>query len=91
MKEPECNYSNSKNEQRPSLLDTTSAPKSETDTSATGSEVSKLLGTNGYLRNTLSDLLQSNKDLELRMARTESRLVQLMLHLGLDPQEKRYG
>ena len=30
------------------------------------------------------------KELDLRLARIESRLVQLMLHMGLDPYKKQY-
>ena len=31
------------------------------------------------------------ESIELRLARIESRLVQLMIHLGLDPYRKTYG
>ena len=91
MKDPECNYSHSKNEPRKSSPLMTSPPKSETVTNVTGSEASQLSETDGYMLKMLNALQTSNRDLELRTARIESRLVQLMIHLGLDPQEKRYG
>lgn len=31
-----------------------------------------------------------NNDIEKRLARIESRLVQLMLHMGIDPNERKY-
>ena len=37
-----------------------------------------------------SELLARIEYLTERLARVESRLVQLMLHLGLDPQKKHY-
>lgn len=37
-----------------------------------------------------AELLTRIEQLNERLARVESRLVQLMLHLGLDPQKKHY-
>lgn len=91
MKDPECNYSHSKNERKNSSPPTASPHKSVTDTNKTGSAVSKPLETSGYSPSMPNDSHPNNRDLEQRMARIESRLVQLMIHLGLDPQEKRYG
>lgn len=90
MKEDECNYSHSKNERRKSSPLTTSPPKYATVMNATGSAVSKPLETSGYSPNTQSDSHPSNSDLAARMARIESRLVQLMIHQGLDPYNKVY-
>jgi hypothetical protein len=91
MKDDECQYSHSKNVRNESSPPTTSAPKSVTVTKGIGPVVLKPSVTSGSLPNTSNDSQPSNKDLELRMARMESRLVQLMIHFGLDPQEKRYG
>ena len=91
MKDPECNYSHSKNERKNFSHPTTSHHKSVTDMNKTGSEVSKRLETSGSSQSMPNDSHPSNSMLEQRMARIESRLVQLMIHLGLDPQEKRYG
>ena len=90
MKDPECNYSHSKLERKNSSLLTTSPPKSVTVTKETGSAVSKSLETSGSLPNTPSVLHPSNSELAARMARIESRLVQLMIHQGLDPYNKVY-
>jgi hypothetical protein len=38
----------------------------------------------------MNDIQQQIENLERRMARIESRLVQLMIHLGADPYEKKY-
>lgn len=91
MKDDECQYSHSKNVRKEYSPPTTSRLKFATDTNETGSRASKSSVTSGSLPNTSNDSQPSNKDLELRMARMESRLVQLMIHFGLDPQEKRYG
>ena len=91
MKDPECNYSNSKNAPKSSSPPTTSPLKFETGTNRTGSEALDSSETVGYMLKMLNALQTSNRDLELRTARIESRLVQLMIHFGLDPQEKRYG
>ena len=91
MKEPECNYSHSKTEPTASSAPTMYPTKSVSDTNETGSEVLTPSETDGYMLRMLNALQTSNRDLELRTARIESRLVQLMMHLGLDPQEKRYG
>lgn len=91
MKDDECNYSHSKTERKNFSPPTTSLQKSVTVTNKTGFAVSKPLETSGFSQSTPSDSHPSNRDLEQRMARIESRLVQLMIHLGLDPQEKRYG
>jgi hypothetical protein len=36
------------------------------------------------------EIIQALNDLQARMARVESRLVQLMLHMGVDPHERHY-
>lgn len=90
MKDDECHYSHSKSEQKESLAATTSLKKYGPAISGTGYGVSKPLEPSGSLPNTLSDSQPSNKDLEQRMARIESRLVQLMIHQGLDPYTKVY-
>ena len=90
MKDDECQYSHSKLEQRKSLPPTTSVPKSVTVTNKTGSAVSKPLETSGFTPNTPSALQPSNSELAARMARIESRIVQLMIHQGLDPDTKVY-
>lgn len=56
----------------------------------TGCGVLQHLAVDGYSRNQRKDYQPSNNDLEMRLARIESRLVQLMLHFGLDPQRKYY-
>lgn len=38
----------------------------------------------------IAQLIASTEQLAERLARVESRLVQLMIHLGLDPQKKQY-
>ena len=88
MKDDECHYSHSKNELRKYLPPTTSRLRFETVMNETGSRASKSLETNGSLPNTSNDSQPSNKDLELRMARMESRLVKLMMHLGVSPQKE---
>lgn len=85
MKDDECHYSHSKLERKESSPPTTSRPKSVTVTNKTGSEASKTLETDGSLQSMLRNLLLSNKDLETRMVRIESRLVQLLLHIGATP------
>jgi len=90
MKDDECHYSHSKLEQKKSSPPTASLKKYGPAISGTGYGVSKPLETSGSLLNMPSDSQPSNKDLELRMARIESRLVQLMIHQGLDPYVKVY-
>lgn len=90
MKEDECNYSHSKLEQRNFLTTTTSHQKYVTDTNETGSPAYKPSETNGCSQSSQSGSHLSNKDIEQRMVRIESRLVQLMLHMGLDPYNKVY-
>ena len=90
MKDPECNYSHSKLERKNSSPPTTSPPKSVTDMRGTGSVASKHLETSGYSPNTPSVSHPTNSELAARMARIESRLVQLMIHQGLDPYTKVY-
>lgn len=85
MKDDECNYSHSKNEPNESSAPTMYPTKSVSDTSATGFEVSQPSAIDGYSLSTQDDLPPSNKDLERRMVRIESRLVQLMLFLGANP------
>jgi hypothetical protein len=62
---------------------------SNDDTKERGCGVLPPSAPDGYLRNPRKDLHQ-NSNLETRLARIESRLVQLMLHFGLDPQRKYY-
>jgi hypothetical protein len=90
MKDPECNYSHSKLERKNFSLPTTSPRKSVTDTNKIGYEASKVLETSGYSPSTPSVSQPSNSELAARMARIESRLVQLMIHQGLDPYNKVY-
>lgn len=90
MKDPECNYSHSKLERKNSSPPTTSPQKSVTAMKETGSVVSKPLETSGSLPNTPTVLHPSNSELAARMARIESRLVQLMIHQGLNPYAKVY-
>ena len=90
MKDPECNYSHSKLEHKSSSPPTTSPQKSVTAMKGIGSVVSKPLETSGSLPNTPSVLHPSNSELAARMARIESRLVQLMIHQGLNPYAKVY-
>lgn len=90
MKDDECNYSHSKNERKNFSPPTTSPHKSVTGMNKTGSEASKPLVTSGYTPSTPSVSQPSNSELAARMARIESRLVQLMIHMGLDPYVKVY-
>lgn len=90
MKDPECNYSHSRLERKNSSPPTTSPQKSVTAMKEIGSVVSKPLETSGYSPNIPNDSQPSNKELAARMARIESRLVQLMIHQGLDPYNKVY-
>lgn len=90
MKDPECNYSHSRLERKNSSPPTTSPQKSVTATKEIGSVVSKPSATSGSLPNTQNDSHPSNSELAARMARIESRLVQLMIHQGLDPYNKVY-
>lgn len=90
MKDDECNYSHSRLEHKNSSPLTTSPPKSVTVTKGTGSVVSKPSATSGSLPNMQNDSHPSNSELAARMARIESRLVQLMIHQGLDPYNKVY-
>ena len=90
MKDDECNYSHSKLEPKSSLPPTTSPPKSVTVMRGTGSVVLKPSATSGSLPNTQNDSHPTNSELAARMARIESRLVQLMIHQGLDPYNKVY-
>jgi hypothetical protein len=90
MKDDECNYSHSKSERKNFSPPTTSHHKSVTVTNKTGYEASKPLETTGYSPSTPSDSHPSNSELVARMARIESRLVQLMIHQGLDPYKKVY-
>lgn len=88
MKDDECHYSHSKLERKESSPPTTSAPKSVTATKGIGPVVLKPSESTGYSPVTLNDLLLSNKGLEARMVRIESRLVQLLIHLGATPHTK---
>lgn len=88
MKDPECNYSHSKLEQKNSSPPTTSPPKSVTVMKGIGSVVSKPSATTGSLPSMQNDLHPSNSELAARMARIESRLVKLMLHFGINPQKE---
>lgn len=90
MKDDECQYSHSKQELHKSLVHTASLKTYGPAISGTGYGVSKPSVTSGSTPNTPNDSQPSNKDLELRMARIESRLVQLMIHQGLDPYVKVY-
>jgi hypothetical protein len=90
MKDPECNYSHSKNERKSFSPPTPSPRKYVTVMNKTGSEASAPLETTGYSPSTPSDSHPSNSELVARMARIESRLVQLMIHQGLDPYKKVY-
>ena len=90
MKDDECHYSHSKNGRKEYSLPTTSPLKFETGTNETGSSQYKPSGTSGSLPSTQLSSQPSNKELALRMARIESRLVQLMIHQGLDPYMKVY-
>lgn len=40
---------------------------------------------------TNEDLAESLAEVQRRLTRIESRLVQLMMHLGMDPAERVYG
>lgn len=88
MKDDECHYSHSKLEQKESSQPTTSLQKFVTAMNKAGSGASKSLETSGSLPSTQNDSQPSNKDLELRMARIESRLVKLMMHFGVSPQKE---
>lgn len=90
MKDDECNYSHSRLEHKSSSPPTTSPQKSVTAMRGTGSVVSKPSATSGSLPNTQNDSHPTNSELAARMARIESRLVQLMIHQGLDPYNKVY-
>lgn len=90
MKDDECNYSHSRRERKSFSPPTPLPNKYVTDTNKTGSEVSKHLETSGYSPNTPSGSHPTNSELAARMARIESRLVQLMIHQGLDPYNKVY-
>ncbi len=39
---------------------------------------------------TYRDTMNTNEQIEARLRRVESRLVQLMIHLGMDPYNKMY-
>lgn len=90
MKDPECNYSHSKLEPKSSSSTTTSLQKFVTAMNKAGYGASKSLETSGSLPSTQNDSHPSNSELAARMARIESRLVQLMIHQGLDPYNKVY-
>lgn len=90
MKDDECQYSHSKHELHKSLVHTASLKTYGPAISGTGYGVSKPSETSGSLPNMPNDLQPSNKELAARMARIESRLVQLMIHQGLDPYNKVY-
>ena len=90
MKDDECQYSHSRNERKIYSPPTPSPRKYVTDMNKTGSEASKVLETSGYSPSTPSGSQPSNSELAVRMARIESRLVQLMIHQGLDPYNKVY-
>lgn len=90
MKDPECNYSHSKKERKIFSPPTPSPRKYVTDMNKTGSEASAPLEISGSLPSTPSALQPTNSELAARMARIESRLVQLMIHQGLDPYTKVY-
>ena len=63
---------------------------SNDDTKETGCGVLDPLETSGSSPKKSKSSHQTNNELEARMARIESRLVQLMLHFGLDPHKKVY-
>lgn len=63
---------------------------SKNDTKETGCGVSQSLEKGGCSHNTHNDSHPSNSEIAARTARIESRLVQLMIHLGLDPYKKTY-
>lgn len=88
MKDEECHYSHSKHERKESSQPTTSLQKFVTVMNKAGYGASKPLETSGSLPSMQSDSQPSNKDLELRMARIESRLVKLMMHFGVSPQKE---
>lgn len=90
MKDDECQYSHSKNERTESLIPTASLKKYGPAISGTGYGVSKPSATSGSLPSTPNVSQPSNSELAARMARIESRLVQLMIHQGLDPYNKVY-
>ena len=90
MKDPECNYSHSKNERKSCSPLMPSPRKYVTVMNKTGSEASAPSETTGCSPSTPSDSHPSNSELVARMARIESRLVQLMIHQGLDPYKKVY-
>ena len=90
MKDDECNYSHSKLEQKSFLTTTASLKTFGPAISGTGYGVSKPSETSGCSQSSQSGSHLSNKDIEQRMVRIESRLVQLMLHMGLDPYNKVY-
>jgi hypothetical protein len=90
MKDDECNYSHSKLEQKSFLTTTASLKTFGPAISGTGYGVSKPLEISGSLPSMPISSQLNNKELEQRMVRIESRLVQLMLHMGLDPYNKVY-
>ena len=90
MKEDECNYSHSKRERKIFSPPTPSPRKYVTDMNKTGSAASEPSATSGFSQNTQNGSHPTNSELAARMARIESRLVQLMIHQGLDPYNKVY-
>ena len=65
-------------------------PKMSNDAiNATGSDVSPTSVTSGNLHDQYNDAKTVN-EIAARVARIESRLVQLMLHVGANPYEKTY-
>jgi len=90
MKDDECNYSHSKLERKAYSPPTPLPNKYVTVMKETGSVVSKPSATSGSTPNTQNDSHPTNSELAARMARIESRLVQLMIHQGLDPYNKVY-